>query len=87
LGRLLVEEARGGEAFEVVAPTFADQSLPRQVLARHHAIAHQALASTDRAAAAEHARFIESCLNDGVSFVDDAIFVRLVVAEHRRATN
>lgn len=85
LGRLLVMRERCAEALEVVGVGLLDQSLPRQVLARLHAVAFEACFSSDRERAGVHARAIEACLADNVSFIEDSIYVRLVVVEWRRA--
>jgi len=78
-------EGRSEQAYQMVKPAIANESLPKQVRARLAAIAYDAYSSTDRSTANLHAQFIESCLEEGVAFVEEAVYVRQIVAEYRLA--
>lgn len=87
LGRLLLLRKRLGDALDVVKPQIADESLPRPMRGRLHAIAYEATLSADPEVAAQHAKVVEACLHDRVPFVEDAIYVRQIVIEHLLATH
>lgn len=79
LARLLIERERHAEALEFLAPCLTNEALPLQVRARVRAVAYEAQRTSDPARAGEHARTVKDALAAGVSFVEDAIYVRVAV--------
>jgi hypothetical protein len=80
--RVEIKRGHAREALTEVDAALEDESLPKAIVARLHAVGWEAATSFDAERAAKHGRALESLLAEAdVTLVEDAVYVRQIAAE------